>query len=126
MKDFRNLAVWQKAHSLTLQIHQTSASFPREEMFGLTSQLRRSAASMGANISEECRRSSDADFARFLQIAFGSACKTEYHLVLARDLHMISNESHARLQNELIEVKRMLASLMSRVRGGNNRLTAEG
>jgi four helix bundle protein len=126
MKDFRNLAVWQKAHSLTLQIYQTSASFPREEMFGLTSQLRRSAASMGANISEGCGRSSDADFARFLQIAFGSACETEYHLVLARDLHMISDELRARLQNELIEVKRMLASLMSRVRGGNKRLTAEG
>jgi four helix bundle protein len=125
MKDFRNLSVWKKAHSFTLQVYNLSNSFPREEMFGLTSQLRRSAASIGANISEGCGRSSDADFARFLQIAFGSACEAEYHLLLARDLLMISPESHANLENELVEMKRMLSSLISRVKGGNKKLTAE-
>jgi four helix bundle protein len=89
MKDFRNLQVWEKSHMLTLSIYDATRPFPREELFGLSSQIRRAAASIPTNIAEGCGRSSDPDFARFLQIAFGSACEVEYHLILARDLRYV-------------------------------------
>jgi four helix bundle protein len=80
MKDFRTLAVWEKAHHFTLAIYRLSKTFPKEELFGLTSQIRRAAASIPTNIAEGCGRSTDPDFARFLQIAFGSACEVESDL----------------------------------------------
>jgi four helix bundle protein len=89
MKDFRNLQVWEKSHMLTLSNYDATRPFPREELFGLSSQIRRAAASIPTNIAEGCGRSSDPDFARFLQIAFGSACEVEYHLILARDLRYV-------------------------------------
>ena len=86
MQDFRNLKVWDKAHTLTLDVYKTSKSFPREEMYGLTSQIRRASVSIGANIAEGACRRGDVDFARFLQIAAGSASELDYHLLLSRDL----------------------------------------
>lgn len=116
MKDFRKLGVWVKAHAMTLAIYERTQNFPREELFGITSQLRRSCASIPANIAEGCGKSSDADFARFLQIAFGSACEVEYHLILSHDLRYISpNEFHGLTEN-LVEIKRMLSALISTVR----------
>ena len=85
MKDFKELRVWQKAHSLALEVYQATRSFPRDEIYGLTSQIRRAAVSVGANIAEGCGRRSDGEFARFLQIARGSASELEYHLLFARD-----------------------------------------
>ena len=73
MRDFKGLKVWQKAHHLTLAVYQAAMSFPRDELYGLTSQLRRCAASIPANIAEGCGRKGDVEFARFLQIAQGSA-----------------------------------------------------
>lgn len=125
MKDFQKLAVWHKAHALTIEIYQVTKAFPKEEMFGITSQIRRLSASVGANISEGCGKSTDADFARFLQIAFGPACETEYHLILARDLNLVSTETYSLVNNDLIEVKRMLASLISKVKGKDRVLNAE-
>jgi four helix bundle protein len=90
MKDFRNLKVWGKAHSLTLDVYATSRTFPREEIYGLTCQVRRAAASIGANIAEGCCRKGDAELGRFLQIAMGSASEVEYHCLLARDLRISS------------------------------------
>lgn len=118
MKDFRKLNVWEKAHYLTVDIYKATVSFPKEEAYGLVSQIRRAAASIGANIAEGCGKSSNADFSRFLQIAFGSACELEYHLLLAADLGMLLNEKHRELEIRLLEVKRMLASLISKVRSG--------
>jgi four helix bundle protein len=69
MKGFKELKVWQKAHAMTLAVYDMTRTFPREELYGLTSQLRRSAASVGANIAEGCGRRSDGEIARFLQIA---------------------------------------------------------
>jgi four helix bundle protein len=89
MRDFRELKVWQKAHQLTLAIYQTTASFPREERYGLTSQLRRACSSIPANLAEACGRNGDAEFARFCSIAMGSASELEYHLLLARDLKLL-------------------------------------
>lgn len=79
MKGFRDLKVLENAHQLTLQVYKASASFPKEEMYGLTSQIRRAAASIPANIAEGRGRSSDAELGRFLQIAMGSASELEYH-----------------------------------------------
>ena len=89
MEDFKELRVWAKAHELTLVIYQKTRGFPKEEMYGLTSQLRRAAVSVGANIAEGCGRRSDGEMKRFLQIARGSANEVEYHLLLAKDLRFL-------------------------------------
>src|SRR5438477_2284166 len=112
MKDFRNLKVWQKAHELTLATYKATVCFPREELYGLTSQIRRCCSSIPANIAEGCGRGSDSDFARFLQIAMGSACELEYLLILSHDLAMISPALQEQLMPKLLEVKRMLTGLM--------------
>ena len=116
MQDFRNLKVWDKAHTLTLDVYKTRKSFPREEMYGLTSQIRRASVSIGANIAEGACRRGDVDFARFLQIAVGSASEVEYHLLLSRDLELLQIADFQRLTDEAVEVKRMLASLMQKLR----------
>ena len=85
MQDFRNRDVWKKAHELTLATYRLTATFPDEERFGLTSQLRRGSASIGANLAEECGRGSDADFGRFVQNAMGSSSEVEYHFLLTKD-----------------------------------------
>jgi four helix bundle protein len=108
--------VWEKAHSLTLDVYLASGEFPKEEMYGLTSQLRRAAASTGANIAEGCCRKGDAELGRFLQIAMGSASEVEYHCLLARDLKFLQLTAYERLNNEVIEIKRMLASFISKLR----------
>ncbi len=116
MKDFRTLVVWQKSHQLTLQIYGTTKTFPKEELFGLTSQIRRACSSVPANIAEGCGRESNADFARFLQIAFGSANELDYHLILAKDLFLVSEVNYDQINNLVQEIKRMLASLIRKVR----------
>jgi len=115
MQNFRDLKVWQKADELVLRIYRCSADFPASERFGLTSQLRRAAVSIPANIAEGCVRSSDADFARFLHIALGSASEVDYHLLLARDLKFLGAAAYEPLDATLQEVKRMLAALIVRV-----------
>ena len=111
MKDFHELKVWQKAHQLTLTIYQITASFPREELYGLTTQLRRSCSSIPANLAEGCGRNGDAEFARFCSIAMGSASELEYHLLLARDLKLIKAEDYQHLALRTTELKRMLTAL---------------
>lgn len=118
MKDFRNLLVWERGHKFTLSVYAATRSFPKEEQYGLTSQLRRAASSIPANIAEGCGKSSNADFNRFLQIAFGSANETEYHLVLARGLSMLTPQGYADLESELVEIEKMLAALIHKVRIG--------
>jgi four helix bundle protein len=115
MEDFKNLKVWSKAHELTLIIYQKTLAFPKEEMYGLTSQLRRSAASLGANIAEGCGRRSDGEMKRFLQIARGSANELEYHLLLAKDLQFLALADFEVLEARVLEIQRMLASLAARV-----------
>jgi four helix bundle protein len=112
MQDFRKLKVWQKGHALTLAVYKASKSYPKEELFGLTSQLRRATASMPTNIAEGCGRGSDPDFARFLRIATGSASEVEYHLLLSLDLGYLQQEGYQPLHENACEIKRMLASLI--------------
>ncbi len=116
MKDFKELIVWQKAHAVTIAIYTATRVFPKEELYGLTSQLRRSAASIGANIAEGCGRRSDGEMCRFLHIAYGSAAEVEYHLLLAHDLRMLDGELFRQLARDIEEVQRMLTSLIQRVR----------
>jgi four helix bundle protein len=116
MKDFKELIVWRKAHAVTLAIYAATRSFPKEELYGLTSQLRRSAASIGANIAEGCGRRSDGEMCRFLQIAYGSATEVRYHLLLAHDLHVLEENLFQQLDRDVDEVQRMLTSLIQRVR----------
>jgi four helix bundle protein len=116
MQDFRQLQVWQKSHELTLAGYRSTQSFPREELYGLTSQVRRSAVSIPANIAEGCCRSGDIEFGRFLQIAMGSASELECCLLLARDLELLNGAEYERLVDAATEVKRMLASLIQRLK----------
>ena len=115
MKDSRTLNVWQKSHQLTVLIYETTKSFPRDELFGLTSQIRRACSSVPANIAEGCGRASNADFSRFLQIAFGSANELDYHLLLARDLNFLNDDGYQPLYEKVMEIKRMLATLIRKV-----------
>ena len=111
MQDFRNLRVWEKAHSLTLNVYRNTRGFPADERFGLTSQLQRSCASVPANLAEGCARGGDIDIARFVSIAAGSASETDYHLLLAKDLDYLDESDYRPLFDQISEVKRMLNSL---------------
>ena len=116
MKDFKALKVWQKAHQLILAIYVATTSFPRDELYGLTSQIRRSCASIPANIAEGCGRSGDAELGRFLHIAMGSASELEYHLLLAHELKFLNALDYERLVTDVMEVKRMLASFIQKLK----------
>jgi four helix bundle protein len=115
MRPFRELVVWQKSHRLTIELYRVTKAFPREEQYGLTSQIRRCANSIGANISEGCGRGTARDFARFIQIALGSASELENHLLLTADLGLVSVELHAELEKAVVDVKRMLTGLARRL-----------
>jgi four helix bundle protein len=116
MQDFKDLKVWQRAHELTLGIYGATRGFPREETYALTAQLRRAASSIPANVAEACGRDGSAEFGRFLKIAMGSASETEYHLILARDLDYIERGTWEQLNAHTIEVKKMLAALILKLR----------
>ncbi len=116
MKDFRQLAVWEKAHKLTLSVYRATNEFPKNEMYGLTSQIRSASASIPANIAEGCGRDGDNEFARFLQIAMGSASELDYHLLLAHELGLLDADNYNELNQSLIEVKRMLNALIQRLK----------
>lgn len=115
MKNFRDLKVWEKSHELALAAYDATSNFPKQEMFGLVSQIRRCAASIPANIAEGCGRRGNGEFHRFLQIASGSASELEYHLLLSRDLKFMDADVHRSLNDRVEEIKRMLASLARKV-----------
>jgi len=115
MKDFRDLKVWQRAHQITLAIYRCTRDFPREETYGIVSQLRRCSSSVAANIAEGCGRSGNAEFGRFLTVAMGSASEVEYFLLLARDLEYLSREKHEAVAQDVAEMRRMLNRLLSKV-----------
>jgi four helix bundle protein len=116
MKNFRDLKVWEKSHRLTLSVYKATLKFPKDEMYGLISQIRRSCVSISANIAEGCGRSGDAELARFLQIAMGSASELEYHLLLAHDLMFLKTSNYEKLNGEVSEIKRMLSSLIQKLK----------
>jgi four helix bundle protein len=115
MRDFRSLKAWQKAHEMALRVYKAAQPFPREELYGLVSQLRRAASSVPANIAEGCGSDGNREFARFLNIALRSASETEYHLLLARDLGYLDLKTHELLNDQVTEVKRMLTGLVEKL-----------
>jgi four helix bundle protein len=111
-REFRELKVWQQAHRLTLEAYQASSTFPREELFGLTSQARRAASSIPANIVEGCGRGG-GDLVRFCERAAGSASELESHLILAHDLGYLDVATYERLASQVEEIERMLGSFIA-------------
>jgi len=117
VRDFRKLKVWEKGHLLTIDIYQLTHDFPREELYGLVSQMRRSASSIPTNLAEGCGRGTEAELARFMQISMGSASELEYQLLLSKDLGFVDDETYAKLNNQVLEVKKMLGPFIKRLRG---------
>ncbi len=116
MKDFRRLQVWEKAHNLVLTIYRKSQDFPKEELYGLVSQMRRCAVSIPSNVAEGCGRKGDAELSRFLGIAMGSASELEYQCHLAQDLgYWQSYADYECISQEITEVKKMLGAFISRL-----------
>ena len=116
MQNYKDLKVWEKAHQFTLMVYEASKHFPKEELYGLTNQLRRSAYSIPANIAEGCGKNTKADFANFLNIALGSANESEYFILLAKDLAYINTEKLETLSKLINEIKAMLIALIAKVR----------
>lgn len=120
MRDFRTLKVWKKAHDLTLDTYSLTASFPHDEKYGLTSQLRRAMSSVPSNIAEGCGRNGIMDFKRFLEIAMGSACEVEYQLLLAYELKYMNDSKYAYFQKNIVQIKRMLSVYVNRIKAGKD------
>ena len=115
MRNYRELEVWQKSHKLTLDLYKLSRAFPKEELYGLTSQLRRAAVSIGANLAEGCGRRTGAEMARFVRIAMGSASELDYHLLLCRDFEFMTAVEYERQSRELVRVRKMLSGLLASI-----------
>jgi four helix bundle protein len=116
MKDFHELKIWQRSHRLTLDVYRATQPFPKDQMYGLTSQMRRASASIPANIAEGCGRNGDLELARFFQMAMGSACELEYHLLLAFDLKLLKESEYKPISKEVTEIKKMLAAFIKKLR----------
>jgi four helix bundle protein len=116
MRDFTNLQVWQKAHALTLNVYHASKSFPAEERYGLTSQIRRACSSIPTNLAEGCGTQSDAELCRYAFISMACSSEVQYELLLARDLDYLSQADYARLYDQLIEVRRMLNGFIMKLK----------
>jgi len=115
LKDFRDLKVWEKSHQLALLVYKHTQPFPKQELFGITSQMRQAAVSIATNIAEGCGRGGSAELARFLSIAMGSASELEYLLLISADLGLLNRIDHTELDLATTEVKRMLASLVAKI-----------
>jgi four helix bundle protein len=111
MRDFKKYEIWQLNHSFTLEIYKMTSTFPKEELYSLTSQIRRASSSIPTNISEGCGRNSDKEFNQFLNIALGSACETEYLLILSKDLQYLNNEVFVNLEKEVNSIKSKIYNL---------------
>jgi four helix bundle protein len=117
VRNYKDLTVWEKSHKLTLAVYKETSAFPKEERFGLTSQVRRASSSIPANLAEGCGRRSDGEMGRFIQIAMGSGAELSYHLLLCRDLGILGTAEFSRLTSDLEEVMKMLSALSGRVKG---------
>lgn len=120
MRDFHKLIIWQRSHQLALAVYRISKSFPKEEIFGLTSQMRRAVSSIPTNIAEGCGRASNKDFAHFLQIAIGSATEVEYQLLLAHDINYINDDDYQALTDETVVVRKMIIKYQSELKSSSS------
>lgn len=115
MRDYKKLNVWTKSYTFGIQLYKVTKSFPKEEVYGLTSQLRRAALSIPSNIAEGSRRSTEKDFRSFLHIAYGSGAELEVQIMFAKDLNYISPDTCISLLNELEEIMKMLNALIQKL-----------
>ena len=120
MRDYKSLSVWQKSHFLTLMVYKSTAEFPKGELYGLISQMRRSSSSIPTNIAEGCGRTTQSQMAQFLNIALGSASELRYQIFLAKDLSYISIKTFKEQTDLVDEVMRMLTSLHKKVRNSKS------
>ncbi|MGD8402807.1 MAG: four helix bundle protein [Anaerolineales bacterium] len=116
MKDFRTLKVWEKSHRLVLAIYKATKPFPKNELYGITSQLQRFAVSVPTNIAEGCGKDSDAELGRYFKIAMGSSSELEYLLLLAHDLSYLTDDQYNNLQSNLVEVRKMLNAFIQKLK----------
>jgi four helix bundle protein len=116
MQDFKNLLVWQRAHSFSLTIHRMTGAIRRRDNSGIVGQIRRASLSISANIAEGCGRESNAELAKFLQIAVGSASEVESHLQFLLGTKLLSSDDLDQCQSEVIQIRRMLIGLLKKVR----------
>ncbi len=116
MQDFKKLTVWNLAHDFVLEIYKMTKSFPKEELYGLASQIQRAAISIPTNIVEGSSRGSNKDFNRFLQISIGSASEVEYLLLLAKDLDYIGKDTSTKLIEKAISIRKMLIALSKKLK----------
>jgi len=112
LKNFKELNVWQKAYQLCLEIYRVTRKFPKEEIYGLTSQIRRSAVSIPSNIAEGYGRKTTGEYIQALYVAYGSNCELETQILLSGDLGFVGKEDLSRLQKEIGDVERMLKGLI--------------
>ena len=119
-RNFRELLVWQKAHALAVATYRATASFPAQELYGLTSQIRRSSASIPSNIAEGCGRGSSVELARYFQIARGSASELEYQILLAHDLQFLSPIDFQVISSEVVDIQKMLTSYRQKLLNGKS------
>lgn len=117
MQNYKDLKVWEKSHLFTLRVYEVTKSFPKDEIYSLTSQLRRAASLIPANIAEGCGKNTQLDFANFLNIALGSSNESEYYLILSKDLKYLKKEEYDELLKTINEIKAMLIALITKVRG---------
>ena len=115
MQRYTDLKVWERSHELVLAVYRATGSWPAEERFGLTSQLRRAAVSVATNIAEGSKRTHATEFARFLNVAEASLAEVDYLLLLARDLGYVADEVAQRLRTEVEEISRMAYALRRKV-----------
>ena len=116
MKNYRQLNVWKNSHVIALAVYRLTKTFPKEELFGLTSQIRRAASSVPANLAEGCGRDGDAELKRFANIALGSACELDYHVLLAADLGYIEASAATSLAEEIMQLRRMLGAFIQKLK----------
>ncbi len=112
LKNYKDLKVWQKSYELCLEIYRITAKFPKEELYGLTSQIRRSVVSIPSNIAEGYGRKTTLDYISMLYISYGSVCELETQILLAGDLGLIEKGVLGRLKNDIAEIERMLKALI--------------
>ena len=116
MRDFKKHDIWELSHQFTLEIYSITKNFPKDEFYGITSQIRRASASIPTNISEGCGRDSDAEFNRFLTIALGSATEVEYLITLSKDLNYITESHYIQLNKNINTIKKKTYTLKQKLK----------
>lgn len=116
MRKFKNLEIWNLGKSVALATYKITRQMPPEELYGLTSQMRRAAISIPSNIAEGCSRSSNKDFARFLEISIGSAFELETQVILSLELAYIENEEAIQLMDQLGQLQLKINAFIKSVK----------